>query len=149
LNLFDYQSGGLSLLFLGFFETLSLAWIYGTTRFSRDIEDMIGSRPGYWWKFTWKFCAPTVMLGIFLYSITQWGGVTYGEYKYPPWAEFVGWFIALLSMCCIPGFAIYGIWNTPGTLWERITFLCKPNADVLRKIEEREGLEKRIPLIKV
>ncbi|KAK3746280.1 hypothetical protein QZH41_016528 [Actinostola sp. cb2023] len=149
LNLLDYQSGGISLLFLGFFETLALAWIYGTSRFSRDIEDMIGSKPGYWWKFTWKICAPTVMIGIFFFSISQWSGVTYGTYKYPNWAEFVGWLIALSSMSCIPGFAIYQIWHTPGTLMERISFLCRPNMDILQKIEEREGLERRIPLVKV
>lgn len=118
MNLFDYQSGGLSLLFLGFFETTALAWMYGTTRFSKDIEDMIGSRPGRWWKFTWKFCAPGVMLAIFLYSVSQWGGVSYGTYKYPPWAEFLGWVIALSSMLCIPGFAIYQIYYTPGSLME-------------------------------
>lgn len=122
LNLFDYQSGGVSLLFLGFFETFSLAWLYGVPRFSKDIADMIGSKPGRWWWFTWKICAPTVMIGIFFYSISQWSGITYGKYKYPGWAEFFGWVIALSSMLCIPGFAIYQIWNTPGTLYEVLLF---------------------------
>ncbi|XP_031574850.1 sodium- and chloride-dependent GABA transporter 1-like isoform X2 [Actinia tenebrosa] len=149
LNLFDYQSGGVSLLFLGFFEAFSLAWIYGVPRFSKDIEAMIGSKPGRWWWFTWKICAPSVMVGIFFYSISQWSGITYGKYKYPGWAEFFGWIIALSSMLCIPGFAIYQIWKTPGTLYERLAFLLQPNMDILRDIERREGLQKRIPLVNV
>ena len=118
LNLFDYQSGGVSLLFLAFFETVTLAWIYGTDKFALDIEKMIGSRPGPWWRFCWKFCAPAIMAGIFLYSTSQWAGVSYGDYKYPPWAEFIGWLLALSSMLLIPGVAIWQLYRTPGTFME-------------------------------
>ena len=122
LNLFDYQSGGVSLLFLGFFETVTLAWIYGTDRFSLDIEKMIGRRPGVWWWFCWRFCSPAIMAGIFLFSISQWGGVSYNDYKYPPWAEFFGWVLALSSMLFIPGIAIWQLYRTPGTFLE----VCMP-----------------------
>ena len=118
LNLFDYQSGGVSLLFLGFFETVTLAWIYGTDRFSLDIEKMIGRRPGVWWWFCWRFCSPAIMAGIFLFSISQWSGVSYNDYKYPPWAEFFGWVLALSSMLFIPGIAIWQLYRTPGTFME-------------------------------
>ena len=118
LNLFDYQSGGVSLLFLGFFETLTLAWIYGTDRFSQDIEKMIGRRPGVWWWFCWRFCVPSIMVGIFLFSLSQWSGVSFGTYKYPPWAEFIGWVLALASMLLVPGIAILKLYHTPGTFME-------------------------------
>lgn len=118
LNLFDYQSGGVSLLFLAFFETVTLAWIYGTDRFALDIEKMIGHRPGAWWWFCWRFCAPAIMAAIFLFSISQWSGVTYNKYQYPPWAEFIGWLIALSSMLFIPGVAIWQLYRTPGTFME-------------------------------
>ena len=118
LNLFDYQSGGVSLLFLAFFETVTLAWIYGTDKFALDIEKMIGCRPGPWWRFCWKFFAPAIMAGIFLYSTSQWAGVSYGDYKYPPWAEFIGWLLALSSMLLIPGVAIWQLYRTPGTFME-------------------------------
>ena len=118
LNLFDYQSGGVSLLFLGFFETVTLAWIYGTDRFSLDIEKMIGRRPGVWWWLCWRFFSPAIMAGIFLFSISQWGGVSYNDYKYPPWAEFFGWVLALSSMLFIPGIAMWQLYKTPGTFME-------------------------------
>ena len=58
------------------------------------------------------------MAGIFLFSVSQWGGISYGDYKYPPWAEFFGWLIALSSMLFIPGVAIYNLYMTPGTFME-------------------------------
>lgn len=149
LNLFDYQSGGVSLLFLAFFETVTLAWIYGTDRFALDIEKMIGHRPGAWWWFCWRFCAPAIMAAIFLFSISQWSGVTYNKYQYPPWAEFVGWLIALSSMLFIPGVAIWQLYRTPGTFMERLYFCLKPDPVIQREIEERQGLEHRVELVKV
>lgn len=149
LNLFDYQSGGVSLLFLAFFETVTLAWIYGTDRFALDIEKMIGHRPGAWWWFCWRFCAPAIMAAIFLFSISQWSGVTYNKYQYPPWAEFIGWLIALSSMLFIPGVAIWQLYHTSGTFVERLYFCLKPNPVIQREIEERQGLEHRVELVKV
>ena len=118
LNLLDYQSGGLSLLFLGFFEAVAVSWFYGTERFMNDIEVMVGKRPSMWWVFCWKYCAPTIILGIFFFSLANWSGVAYGNYKYPPWAEFLGWCIALSSMLWIPVVALYKIITTPGTITE-------------------------------
>lgn len=149
LNLFDYQSGGVSLLFLGFFETVTLAWIYGTDRFSLDIEKMIGRRPGVWWWLCWRFFSPAIMAGIFLFSISQWGGVSYNDYKYPPWAEFFGWVLALSSMLFIPGIAIWQLYKTPGTFMERLYMCLKPDPVVQRDIEEKQGLDHRVELVKV
>lgn len=41
---------------------------------------------------------------------------TYGNgvYKYPWWAEAIGWGIASLSLMCIPAFAIYVLVNSEG-----------------------------------
>ena len=136
LNLLDYQSGGVSLLFLGFFEAISLAWFYGTDRFAWNIESMTGHRPGIWWKICWMVGSPLIMIGIFFFSLSQWGGVSYGDYKYPPWAEFVGWMFALSSMLFIPGFAIYQILRTPGNLVDVSTFSIVFNLVFMRFIWE-------------
>jgi solute carrier family 6 dopamine transporter-like protein 3 len=45
-------------------------------------------------------------------------GITYEEYKYPVWAEVLGWFIAGLPMFCIPAYAVWKILRTPGSLKE-------------------------------
>jgi hypothetical protein len=40
------------------------------------------------------------------------------NYKYPWWGELIGWFLALSSMSCIPGYAIYKYLNTTGDFSE-------------------------------
>ena len=63
LNLYDWQSGGVSLLFLAFFEAITISWGYGADRFARDIKVMIGKKIWPWWPFAWKYCSPAVILG--------------------------------------------------------------------------------------
>jgi len=41
---------------------------------------------------------------------------TKGAYIYPGWANGIGWLIAASSMVLIPGWAIYYIIKTPGSL---------------------------------
>ena len=63
LNLYNWQSGGVSLLFLALFEVVTVAWGYGADRFAKDIETMIGYKIWPWWPIAWKFCTPVVILG--------------------------------------------------------------------------------------
>ena len=71
----------------------------------------------------------------------QWKGVSYGGYKYPAWAEFCGWVLALASMLWIPTVALFKIFKTPGdSLYQRICFLLSPDEEEMKAIELREGL---------
>lgn len=141
LNLYNWQSGGVSLLFLALFEVVTVAWGYGADRFAKDIETMIGYKIWPWWPIAWKFCTPVVIFGVFLFSVIQWSGVTYDSYQYPDWAEFCGWVLALASMLWIPGVAIYKIVTTPGSsLFQRLCFLLRPDDDEMKTIQVREGL---------
>ena len=116
LNLFDWQAGGVSLLFLAFFESICIGWLYGTDRLFDNIEFMTGHRPHMWWSLCWKIFSPAVILALFLFSLVEWKGISYGKYKYPDWAEAVGWMLALSSMVCIPLGLLAGIWNGKGSL---------------------------------
>lgn len=42
-------------------------------RFEDDIEYMIGSRPGWYWKITWRFVAPFLVFSILVASIVNMG----------------------------------------------------------------------------
>jgi len=104
-------------------------------RFYDGIKDMIGYYPFFFWKFTWVVTTPAICFvreiiprkiksglkccfsfeqGVFFFNIFQWSTVKYLDYEYPWWSHAFGWFTALSSMLCIPGYMIY-IWTTtPG-----------------------------------
>ncbi|XP_046448540.1 sodium- and chloride-dependent GABA transporter 1-like [Daphnia pulex] len=117
-----YSASGMSMLFLVFFQTISINWIFGGNKFCEAVEQMLGQKPSRFLYICWVFLAPAVMLGIFVFSIVQYTPVTYGlGYQYPTWAEALGICISLSSMLWIPLYAAYYIYITPGTLREVLT----------------------------
>ena len=65
LNLIDTVIAGYPLLIVGLLEVIVVPWVYGTDRFIRDIECMIGPYPRWFWNiwiYSWKFICPFVLI---------------------------------------------------------------------------------------
>ena len=68
----------------------------------------------------------------FLYGVADWGGIKFGDYVYPGWAEGVGWLLAFSSMITIPIGMIHTLYQTykntgysvsgDGTSWREVTY---------------------------
>nr|XP_061808729.1 sodium-dependent neutral amino acid transporter B(0)AT1-like [Nerophis lumbriciformis] len=72
LALFDKFAGSVPLLTVGFFEMISVSYIYGIDRFNADVEFMTGRKPSFFWQVTWRFISPLIVLVILIfYLITQ------------------------------------------------------------------------------
>ena len=65
LSLFDKYAASFSVSMIAITECLLIAWYYGTERFIRDIEKMIGPRGTNWklfWTCVWKFVTPSTLI---------------------------------------------------------------------------------------
>jgi len=126
----SYAVSGFCLLFLIFFECIAVSWAFGVDRFYDGIKEMIGYYPTKWWKFCWTFTTPIICIGVFIFNIIQWTPVKYLNYEFPLWAHLFGWFTALTSMLCIPGYMIWLWYTTPGDRETKIRLLVRIDDDV-------------------
>ncbi|KAG7324132.1 hypothetical protein KOW79_012148 [Hemibagrus wyckioides] len=142
-QLFDYYAAsGMCLLFVGIFETICIAWIYGADRFYDNIEDMIGYRPGPYIKYCWLFLTPATCFGTFAFSLIKYTPLKYNnEYVYPWWGYTLGWLLALSSMVCIPLWIVYKMCTSKGTIRERFHELTTPSPDLPITRQEQEKLQ--------
>ena len=91
LTLFD-SFGATGLTFIAFTELVSVMYVYGHERFTRDIEHMTGVRPGLYWQIMWRFVSPALMLVIIISSI-------YFMFKHKP--TYTGWDAAQVTTVTI------------------------------------------------
>lgn len=126
----SYAVSGFCLLFLIFFECIAVSWAFGVDKFYDGIKEMIGYYPMKWWKFCWTITTPMICIGVFIFNIIQWTPVKYLSYEFPLWAHLFGWFTALTSMACIPGYMVYKWRITPGDRETKIRLLVRIEDDV-------------------
>ncbi|XP_040898919.1 sodium- and chloride-dependent GABA transporter 1 isoform X2 [Toxotes jaculatrix] len=129
-QLMDHYTAVVSLMFLAFFEVVSICWIFGVSRVSLMVKRMQGKTPNIYFRFCWLLLCPILVLCILTSSIVQYTPVHYGKYTYPVWAEWVGWGISLISIVWIPLGAIQEIYNNKGSLLQRLKTAMTPTIDL-------------------
>ncbi|XP_074051886.1 sodium-dependent noradrenaline transporter [Macrotis lagotis] len=126
LTLLDTFAAGTSILFAVLMEAIGVSWFYGVDRFSNDIQQMMGFKPGLYWRLCWKFVSPAFLLFVVIVSIINFKPLTYDDYVFPLWANCVGWGIALSSMVLVPAYIIYKFLSLRGSLGERLAYCITP-----------------------
>nr|XP_056718357.1 sodium-dependent noradrenaline transporter [Euleptes europaea] len=126
LTLLDTFAAGTSILFAVLMEAIGVAWFYGVDRFSDDIQQMMGFKPGLYWRLCWKFVSPAFLLFVVIVSVVNFKSLTYDDYKFPSWADSVGWGIALSSMILVPAYILYKLLNTRGSFKQRLAYCITP-----------------------
>ena len=98
------------------------------------MSDMIGYNPSYFFVCCWAVITPLICSGVFFFKLATWENLVYQDYHYPWWAHAFGWFMALSSMVCIPGYAAWLWFTTPGT-WREVSWKYKTKLYIDSKIK--------------
>ncbi|CAK9831516.1 Sodium- and chloride-dependent GABA transporter 1 [Anthophora retusa] len=134
-----YSASGMSILWVCFFQTIAISWIFGANKFCDCIHQMMGIRLNKFWYICWVVFAPVIMAFIFVFQCVQYKPLKYGsDYEYPTWAEFVGFCLSFSSMIWIPAYAIYYVIVNPGSIKENILKGLKPNMKSHPKLPKGE-----------
>ncbi|CAF3280628.1 unnamed protein product [Rotaria socialis] len=106
-SLFQEYTANISLVVIGFFEVVTVAYVYGFNRFMNDVKMMLGYPAGkYYLFFTWLISAPILTLAITILnfmntqSLKDGAGGGFDEYVYPKWSAILGWII--FAFCILP-----------------------------------------------
>lgn len=62
VNFLNVYGPGLAILFVVFVEAAGVFWFYGVDRFSADVEQMLGAKPGLFWRICWTYISPVFLL---------------------------------------------------------------------------------------
>jgi SNF family Na+-dependent transporter len=110
-TLVSEYAANLSLIVIGFFEVITVAYVYGFNNFMNDIQLMLDKRiPEYYLFVTWCIACPVLLLIIFFASMIDGSSklLVEGDYQFPQWTLGVGWTIFTV---CIIGMPIYYLYQ--------------------------------------
>ncbi|XP_041657319.1 sodium- and chloride-dependent GABA transporter ine [Cheilinus undulatus] len=127
-QLMDHYTAIVSILFLAFFEILAICWLYGVRRLSNNLKEMTGQGANIYFMVCWLVVAPILITVILVFAVIQFKPARYEDYIFPPWAQGVGWVIALASIIWIPLGAVHTLWVLPGSLMQKLKLSITPYA---------------------
>ncbi|XP_061907295.1 sodium- and chloride-dependent GABA transporter 1 [Entelurus aequoreus] len=141
-QLMDHYTAVVSLMFLAFFEVIAVCWFFGVHRISHMIERMLGKSVNIYFRICWFLLCPLLVLCILMSSIIHYTPVQYGQYKYPLWAEWVGWCVSLVSLIWIPIGAIHEICSNKGSFISRLrtSLTTTVELDIDDQLPEKQNL---------
>ncbi|XP_059833406.1 sodium- and chloride-dependent neutral and basic amino acid transporter B(0+)-like isoform X1 [Hypanus sabinus] len=143
INLTDYFCTGWIFITNTLLELVGRTWIYGTNRYIKDIEMMIGKKSWLfwlWWRVCWLFIVPCLLVVILVWSLRTVPPPTYGPVEYPLWATAVGWCMITFCIMWVPIIAIVKVVQAKGsTLSQKISAACAPAPDWGPYLQQHRG----------
>ncbi|CAH0579267.1 unnamed protein product [Chrysodeixis includens] len=114
LELVDYFGGTFLILFCAIVEVITVFWIYGLENLCVDIEYMLGTKTGPYWRFCWGLITPLMMIVVFMYALVSNEQFKFGEYVYPVAGYVSGYMMLAIGMVFVPisiGITLYKRWD--------------------------------------
>ncbi|XP_053562117.1 sodium-dependent serotonin transporter [Bombina bombina] len=129
VKLFEEYATGPAVLTVVFLEAIAVSWFYGIKQFCKDIKEMLGFSPGWFWQVCWVAICPIFLLFIICSFMSSPPDLRLFNYKYPYWTTVLGYSIGTSSFICVPVYMVYRLASTPGSLKERIMKSITPETD--------------------
>ncbi|KAJ6661954.1 hypothetical protein lerEdw1_012801 [Lerista edwardsae] len=82
-DIFNDYAATLSLLLIVLVETIAVCYVYGLKRFEKDLHEMTGHKPNWYWKIMWAFASPVLIVSLFIFYISDY--ITTGTLQYQAW----------------------------------------------------------------
>ncbi|XP_031788424.1 sodium- and chloride-dependent glycine transporter 1 [Nasonia vitripennis] len=115
-TLMDWNTASWAVLLIGFAELVLPAWFYGCGRLLHNLAEMqmnFGPLLRAYWRLSWTLLAPATCLGVFIYQMYTYRTASFGDYKFPVWADVIGILIGLSTLAPMPIFFCYHLWRGP------------------------------------
>ncbi|XP_055703407.1 sodium- and chloride-dependent glycine transporter 1-like [Phlebotomus papatasi] len=109
-TLMEWHTASWAILLLGFAEIVIISWVYGLDRAFRNLADMgmkFNRILKTYWSFVWIIITPIGSLGIFIFTMTDIKGTEHRGYKFPVWADTMGWIIGASTLAPFPLFIVF------------------------------------------
>lgn len=120
LTIFNDYGTNFSLLFVVLIELVALRFIYGLNRFYKDIEDMLGHRPNWYFRLMLGYVSPLLLVAVVIFYIVNYimgGTPTYQAWDkdlgqsviipYPMFGQAMIGLLIVSSVMCVPLTALY------------------------------------------
>ncbi|KAH7638851.1 hypothetical protein HUG17_2884 [Dermatophagoides farinae] len=150
LGLFDHYAANFSVLIIAITECLLIAWYYGTERFLRDIEKMIGQRSLRWkrlWSIMWKYITPSILMFLLIFNWIKHEPPKSGDYIYPEWSNIFGWILAFIPTIIIIATMLHTYFTYDGgknkSIAQKINTLMQPSENWGPTHKNIEKLQRR------
>ncbi|XP_048247906.1 sodium- and chloride-dependent glycine transporter 2-like [Haliotis rufescens] len=103
-------------------------WIYGSRRFSDDVELMLGRRVPMFFNMLLGYVTPLLLTIALFLVLWQFKPPTYGDYQYPWVCRIAGWILASLPVIPVPVIAAVTVYKAKGSFIERLKASCTPDS---------------------
>ncbi|KAL3090129.1 hypothetical protein niasHS_006581 [Heterodera schachtii] len=129
--LFERFSATWPLIIIGFFEVMTVCWVYGVDNFLDNVKWMIGFYPPFYllWKILWKFLCPILLLALLSLVWLQHNPLQYNSFLFPRWSLLLGWAISLSPVFIILFMFFYQFASISGPFSKRLRELLCPTDD--------------------
>lgn len=149
-ELINWYSCWISLMLVGVFECVAVAYFYGVRRFTNDIRRMIADYTWmkpivtpllYWYSSCWLVITPSIIVFISVFGMVNYVPVYFGDYVYPKWSEMLGWLMAVVPLFTIPLVMIIKLFfaSEGETYAQRFMFLLRPTPEWENKERQFQG----------